>query len=134
MMVSAGCMACMSVQTGVLVQESELVEARLERSQAEAKAQRAQQRLDDFLAHQPAHQVCLQPGYPLSACRFCSSEACVHMVFLPSFLSRSCCWLSSGCCCGALGCACGCYTEEGYLAVVLLCFWNSSRLVHCVCV
>ncbi len=61
MTVSAGCMACMSVQTGVLVQESELVEARLERSQAQAKAQRAQQRLDDFLAQQPAPQVCLQP-------------------------------------------------------------------------
>lgn len=57
----AGCMACMSVQTGVLVQESELVEARLERSQAQAKAQRAQQRLDDFLAQQPAPQVYLQP-------------------------------------------------------------------------
>lgn len=34
-----------------------MVEARLERSQAEAKAQRAQQRLDDFLAEQPAAQV-----------------------------------------------------------------------------
>ena len=64
----------MSVQTGVLVQESELVEARLESSQAQAKAQRAQQRLDDFLAQQPATQVCLQPGYPLSAFSFCCSE------------------------------------------------------------
>ena len=57
----AGCVACLSVQTGVPVQESELVEARLERSQAQAKAQRAQQRLDEFLAQQPAPQVCLQP-------------------------------------------------------------------------
>ncbi len=57
----AGCVACLSVQAGVLVQESELVEARLERSQAQAKAQRAQQRLDEFLAQQPAPQVCLQP-------------------------------------------------------------------------
>ena len=40
-------------------QEAKLVEARLERSQAEAKAQRAQQRLDDFLAEQPAAQVLL---------------------------------------------------------------------------
>lgn len=38
-------------------QEAELVEARLERSQAQAKAQRAQQRLDDFLAEQPDAQV-----------------------------------------------------------------------------
>lgn len=33
------------------------MEARLARSQAEAKAQRAQQRLDDFLAQQTAPQV-----------------------------------------------------------------------------
>ena len=33
------------------------MEARLERSQAEAKSQRAQQRLDDFLAEQPTAQV-----------------------------------------------------------------------------
>lgn len=33
------------------------MEARLERSQAEARAQRAQQRLDDFLEEQQAAQV-----------------------------------------------------------------------------
>ncbi|KAL3131701.1 hypothetical protein ABBQ38_007991 [Trebouxia sp. C0009 RCD-2024] len=37
--------------------ESELVEARLERSQAQAKAQRAQQGLNDLLAEQPAAQA-----------------------------------------------------------------------------
>lgn len=41
-------------------QESELVEARLERAQAEGRAQRAQQRLDDFLAQQSAPQVIAQ--------------------------------------------------------------------------
>lgn len=76
MTVFVGCMACMSVQTGVPVQESELVEARLERSQAHARAQCAQQRLDEFLAQQSAPQVCLQPvlTQPLSAFSFCSSE------------------------------------------------------------
>ncbi|KAL0018649.1 hypothetical protein WJX77_000849 [Trebouxia sp. C0004] len=42
------------LQDQLLFKESELVEARLERSQAEA--QRAQQRLDDILAQQPAPQ------------------------------------------------------------------------------
>lgn len=37
------------------------MEARLERSQAEAKAQRAQQRLDVFLAERPAAQVLFKP-------------------------------------------------------------------------
>ncbi|DBB03226.1 TPA: hypothetical protein ACH3X1_013287 [Trebouxia sp. C0004] len=50
------------LQDQLLFKESELVEARLERSQAEAKAQRAQQRLDDFLAQQPAPQVGSQRG------------------------------------------------------------------------
>ncbi|DBA77876.1 TPA: hypothetical protein ACH3X1_009228 [Trebouxia sp. C0004] len=43
------------LQDQLLFKESELVEARLERSQAEA--QRAQQRLDDILAQQPAPQA-----------------------------------------------------------------------------
>ncbi|KAL0024417.1 hypothetical protein WJX77_000946 [Trebouxia sp. C0004] len=50
------------LQDQLLFKESELVEARLERSQAEAKAQRAQQRLDDILAQQPAPQVGSQRG------------------------------------------------------------------------
>lgn len=50
------------------------MEARLERSQAEAKAQRAQQRLDEFLAEQPAAQVPLVPDHlhlvSASSCAF----------------------------------------------------------------
>ena len=38
----------------MVVQEAELVEARLQRSQAEATAQRAQQRLHAFLSQQPS--------------------------------------------------------------------------------
>lgn len=52
-------------QAAMAWQESELVSARLERSQAEAKAQRAQQRLDDFLAQQAAPQVRLMTHHPL---------------------------------------------------------------------
>ncbi|KAL3136227.1 hypothetical protein ABBQ32_007239 [Trebouxia sp. C0010 RCD-2024] len=48
--------AGLPLQDQLLLKESELVEARLERSQAQAKAQRAQQRLDDLLAEQPAAQ------------------------------------------------------------------------------
>lgn len=74
-------------------QESELVEARLERSQAQAKAQRAQQRLDDLLAEQPAAQV-----LPMhEAIHPQTLPSCVHPSLVschPSFvhpLHHSCC-------------------------------------------
>ncbi|KAA6420754.1 MAG: hypothetical protein FRX49_09331 [Trebouxia sp. A1-2] len=58
----SGTASDLPLQDQLLFKESELVEARLERSQAQAKAQRAQQRLDDFLAQQPAPQVGSQMG------------------------------------------------------------------------
>lgn len=55
-----------------------MVEARLERSQAEAKAQRAQQRLDDFLAEQPAVQVRLVLG-PIASHSAVAPSCHIHL-------------------------------------------------------
>ena len=78
-------------------QESELVEARLERSQAEAKAQRAQQHLDKFLAQQALPQVRfvhyspvtrLKPVHTKGNCGSSLSNKIVHV-----------CTQRIGCCC-----------------------------------